>query len=302
MGWKIKSYHWIFLFVLIFSIFLNTGCYKFEGDQSIPAYIKIDTVLIDTYYPKEGSNSANVTDVWVYLNDNIVGIFELPAILPVLAEGEQKLDIRPGIKINGISSTRIPYPFYQPILFDNFNFIPDSTITIKNPVSTYYSNLVFAWMEDFEGSSISLEENPASDTIIQKTEPKDNPEAFLSEQSQHSGVIYLTEERPVFSAATYSSYDMPKQGSPVALEMNYKTNNYLNVGLLLIESNNYVKVPLLIVNHSEDWNKIYINLGPNLSLHPQASGFRVYFEAGLDNDRSSSTIYLDNLKVIHRPI
>lgn len=302
MGSKIKSYHWIFLYILIFSVFLNTGCYKFEGDQTIPAYIRIDTVLIDTYYPKEGSNSANITDVWVYLNDNIVGIYELPAIFPVLAEGEQKLDIRPGIKINGISSTRIPYPFYQPILFSDFNFIPDSTITIENPVSTYYSNLVFAWMEDFEGSSISLEENPASDTVIQQTEPKDNPEAFLSEYSQYSGVIYLTEERPIFSAATYSSYDMPKQGSPVALEMNYKTNNYLNVGLLVIESNSYVKIPLIILNHSEDWNKIYINLGPNLSLHPQASGFRVYFEAGLDNDKASSTIYLDNLKVIHRPI
>jgi hypothetical protein len=302
LGWNIKSYQWIFLFVLTFSIVFNTACYKFKGDQTIPAYLKIDSVFVDTYYPKEGSNSSKISDVWIYVNDNIVGVYELPAILPVLAQGEQKLDIRAGIKLNGISSTRVPYPFYEPILFEDFNFIPDSTITISKPVSTYYSNLVFAWMEDFEGSSISLEANTASDTTIQKTAPKNNPEAFLSEHSQYSGVVYLTEERPIFSAATYGTFDMPNQGSPVALEMNFKSNNYLNVGLLVIESNSYVKIPLLILNHSEDWNKIYINLGPNLSLHPQAAGFKVYFEAGLDTDKTSSTIYLDNLKVIHRPI
>ena len=302
MGWKIKPYHRIFLFVLIFSVILNSGCYKFEGDQTIPAYIRIDTILVDSYYPKEGSNSSNITDVWVYVNDNIIGIFELPAVLPVLAQGKQKLDIRPGIKINGISSTSIPYPFYQPIVYEDFNFVPDSTIFVENPTTTYYSNLVYPWMEDFEGSSISFEENPASDTVIQQTEPKNNPEAFLSEHSQYSGVISLTEERSVFSAATYGAFAMPQQGSPVALELDFKTNNYVNVGLLIRESSGYVKTPLLILNHAEDWTKIYINLGPNLSLHPQASEFRVYFEAGLDKDRSSSTIYLDNLKVIHRPI
>lgn len=302
MGSKIKSYHWVFLVILIFSVLLNSGCYKFEGDQTVPAYIRIDTVLLDTFYPDEGSDSHKITDVWVYLNDNILGVFELPAVFPVLANGPQKLELRPGIKINGISSTRIPYPFYDPIFYENFEFIPDSVIHIKNPVTDYYSNLTFAWMEDFEDASISLEENPSSDTVMQKTEPKNNPEAYLSENSKYSGVIYLTEERPIYSAATYSSYPMPIQGSPVALEIDYKTNNYVNTGLLIREATGYTKVPLVILNHSAEWNKIYINLGPNLSLHPQASEFRIYFEAGLDYNKTSSTIYLDNLKIIHRPI
>ena len=86
------------------------------------------------------------------------------------------------------------------------------------------------------------------------------------------------------------------------MEIDYKTNNYLNTGLLVREQTGYQKIPLVVLNHSAEWNKIYINLGPNLSLHPQASEFRVYFEAGLDNGKTSSTIYLDNLKVIHRPI
>ena len=73
-------------------------------------------------------------------------------------------------------------------------------------------------------------------------------------------------------------------------------------GLLIRDPGGYVKVPLLILNHAEEWNKIYINLGPNLSLHPQASEYRVYLEAGIDTDKDLSTIYIDNIKVIHRPI
>lgn len=280
---------------------MNSGCYKFEGSQTVPAYLSIDTVLLKTHYPEEGSNSNKITDVWIYVNDNIEGVYELPAMFPVLAEGIKKLDIRAGIKINGISSTRAPYPFYEPITYESFEFFPDSVITINNPETKYYPNLIFAWLEDFEDPGNSLDETSASDTVIERTEPANNPEAFLSQNSKYSGAIYLTEERPIYSAATYNSYPMPKQGSPVLMEMNYKTNNFLNTGLLIRESTGYVKVPLLVLKHSADWNKIYINLGPNLSLHPHAIEFRVYFEAGLDHDRTSSTIYLDNLKIINRP-
>lgn len=280
---------------------MNSGCYKFENSQTVPAYLQIDTVLLKTYYPEEGANSHKITDVWIYINDNIEGVYELPAMFPVLAEGIKQLDIRPGIKVNGISSTRAPYPFYEPITYENFEFYPDSVMHIKNPETEYYSNLAFAWLEDFEDTGNSLDESAASDTVIERTEPANNPEAFLSQNSKYSGAIYLTEDRPIYSAATYNSYPMPKQGSPVLMEMNYKTNNFLNTGLLIRESTGYIKVPLLVLKHSTDWNKIYINLGPNLSLHPQATEFRVYFEAGLDHDRTSSTIYLDNLKIINRP-
>ncbi len=100
-----------------------TSCYKFDGDQTIPAYLKIDTVLLKTYYPEQGSNSNAIKDVWVYVNDQQIGAFELPAMFPVLAMGNQKLEIRPGIKVNGISSTRAPYPFYKPIIYEDFLFI-----------------------------------------------------------------------------------------------------------------------------------------------------------------------------------
>lgn len=289
------------LIIVLFSlILLNSGCYKFEGSQTVPAYLKIDTVLLETYYPEEGSNTSKITDVWIYVNDGLVGAFELPALIPVLHQGKNELEIRPGIKLNGISSTRVPYPFYEPIVFNDFEFYPDSVQELKNLTAEYYPNAVFSWMEDFEQSGISLVESPSSDTTIEQTQPANNPDAYLSDFSQFSGVINLTSEKPVFAAASFSAYPLPAQGSPVLMEIDFKCDNYFSTGLLIWEFGSLKKVPLLIMNHSEDWNKIYINLGPNLSANPQASEFQVYFEAGLDFGKSSSTIFLDNIKLIHR--
>jgi hypothetical protein len=293
-----KQHYRGFLVLFAFVLATLTGCYKFEGNQTVPAYLSIDTILFNTYYPEQGSESHKITDVWVYVNDNIVGAYELPATFPVLASGLNELELRPGIKLNGISSTRVPYPFYEPIVYDDFNFVVDTTLNVTNPSTGYYSNLVFAWMEDFEEAGITIEENPASDTTIVRVIREDSPDP----STKYAGAIFLTEDNPVYSAATYNAYPMLKQGSPVLMELDWKSDNYLHTGLLIREPTGYVKVPLLTINRSAEWNKIYVNLGPNLSLHPQASEYRVYFEAGLDSDKAQSTIFLDNIKIIHRPI
>ncbi len=298
---KINLYHSFNLFILLAVGIVFTGCYKFEGAQTVPSYIKIDTILLETYYPEQGSNSNAIKDVWIYENDELIGAFELPALLPVLASGNQKLEIRPGIKVNGISSTRAPYPFYQPIIYEDFEFIPDSVLIIPNATTRYYSNVNFGWIEDFERPGLTLTESSSSDTVIIRTQPANNPDAFVTENSKYSGLISLNTNARVYSATSSNSFPIPNQGSPTLLEINYKTDNYINVGIIIQENNTFIKIPLVIINHSDKWNKIYINLGPNLSLHPQATDFKVFFESILENDANNASIYLDNIKLINRP-
>jgi len=287
--------------VLIFSTLIFSSCYKFKDGQTVPSYLKIDSIGLDTYYHEEGANTSKITDAWVYIDDNLIGVFELPAVVPVLKKGPQDIDVRCGIKLNGISSTRAPYPFYAPVAFENYELYEDSVQVLGKFNAEYSSPLEFGWMEDFEESGLTLEEISTSDTAIKRTEPND-PEAYLSEYSNHSGIVNLTEEKPVWSAISLSSFPMPRQGASVLLELDFKTNNYFNVGLLLKEHSQFVKIPLLTMNHSDTWNKIYINLGPNISLHPQAEYYKVVIESGLETDRTSGTIYLDNIKLVYRPI
>jgi len=298
---KINLYHLFYLSILFATGLVFTSCYKFEGAETVPSYIQIDSILLETYYPEQGSNSHAIKDVWIYENDELIGAFELPALLPVLASGNKELEIRPGIKVNGISSTRAPYPFYQPIIYEDFEFIPDSIKYISDPTTVYYSNLNFGWIEDFERPGLTLTESSSSDTVIVRTQPANNPDAFLTEHSKYSGLISLNTNAQVYSASSSNSFPIPKQGSPTLLEVNYKTDNYINVGIIIQENSTFIKIPLVIINHSDHWNKIYINLGPNLSIHPQATDFKVFFESVLENDALSASIYLDNIKLINRP-
>lgn len=287
--------------ILIFGILSISSCYKFEGDQTIPSYLKIDNISINTYYPEQGSDTYNITDAWVYLDDNLIGVFELPALVPILKRGPQNIDVRAGIKLNGISSTRVPYPFYDKIAFDGFVLHEDSVHVLGNLTTTYQSNIDFGWMEDFEESGLTLEEISISDTALKRTNPANNPEAYLSENSRYSGVVNISSDKPIWSSTSLNPYPIPKQGSYVLLEIDYKNDNYYNVGLLFKELGQFVKVPLYTINHSEDWNKIYLNLGANITLHPQAEYFKIVIEAGLDTDKSAGTVYLDNIKLLYRP-
>lgn len=281
------------LFLSIFS------CNKFEGDQTVPAYISIDTINLNTDYFSQGSNSHNITDAWVYVNDQLIGAFELPATIPILARGKQKLEIRPGIKLNGIGGTRVPYPFYQPYTVQDFNFIEDSIRKI-NPVTSYYNTVGYAWLEDFEGTSISLSKTAQSDTSIYKTTPINNPEAFLSEYSSYSGIVNLTPDKNSFKIASFNAFILPGNGSPVMLEVDYKCDRSFGVGMFASISGTIVDIPLIVVNKSETWNKIYINLGPNISAYTSASDFKVYFESSVFDDNEAS-YYFDNIKLIYRP-
>ncbi len=277
-----------------------SSCTKFDGEQTIPAYLKIDTVYQQTDNGYEGENSHEITDVWIYLDDQQMGVFEIPAEFPLLAMGKQRLEIRPGIKVNGISSTRAPYPLLKPIVYENFDFYPDSIQELNNLNFKYYDNATFAWIEDFENSSITIQELDNSDTVIKQTSPANNPEAYLSNTSSFSGQINLTEDKPYYSAWSFFSYVLPKNESPVLLEIDFKTDTYVSVGLLVHYNGGYDPKPLVILNHSEEWNHIYINLTPTINLYPDAIDFKILFEANLESGSSKSNIYLDNIKLIYR--
>lgn len=305
LGIGSKPYHLFFVFMLVY-LFVLTGCYKFEGDQTVPSYISISGINLETYYPEQGTNSEDIVDIWVYVDDGLLGVFEFPedesspAIFPVLAAGEHKLEIRPGIKLNGISSTRVPYPFYKPIVFEEFDFVPGTTQSLGELTTSYFSDTKFAWIEDFEQSDNSIETTSWSDTAIVRTMPENSPIAFLSPDSQYSGIINLDADSSEYGGTSYNSFEAQTAGTIIIMEMNFKTDNYLTTGLLIRDNSTVEEKNLLILNHSDDWKKIYINLGANLSLYPTAIDYKIIFRAGLESYKSEAQILLDNIKIVYR--
>jgi len=298
----IKLLHLYSYFIALLVVIAGSlgSCNKFDGPQTIPAYLKIDTIYQYTNYNLQGENSHNITDLWIYLDDQQIGVFEIPAMFPILADGKHKLEIRPGVKVNGISSTRAPYPMLKPIVFEEFDFHPDSIQELNNLTFKYYDNVTFAWIEDFEQSSITIQETSNSDTAIKRTLPSNNPEAYLSNTSLHSGQINVTVDKPYYSGWSLFAYELPKLESPVILELDYKTDTYVTVGLFVHYPGGYESKPLIVLNHSDEWKHIYINFTPTVSQHANAIDYKVHFEAGRETGSTKSNIYLDNIKLTYR--
>ena len=52
------------------------------------------------YNQNFGSITENITDVWVYIEDNLQGVYEIPVEFPVLEEGIKNIRVKAGIKAN----------------------------------------------------------------------------------------------------------------------------------------------------------------------------------------------------------
>lgn len=288
-------------FALLFSSIVLSSCNNFKGSQEIPAYIHIDTFLFTTNYGLEGAASHKITDAWLYIDDDIQGCYELPATIPVLERGNHRVTIIPGIKLNGISKTRTINPFYTPYIIENYK-LEEKVIDTILPSTTYYpideSSIVFRFKEDFE-RQVSLEETADSDTTITRTE-RDAPENWndLENNSHYSGYVWLGDSTNYFCIASEEFRDLPNQGNSIFLEIDYKCDEVFEVGLFA-KISSVESIPLVYVNPSPTWNKIYINLGPNITDTQEAEYFKFYI-AGKIDEGSEAEYYFDNIKLVYR--
>lgn len=302
------------LIVILLSIF---SCRKFEGDQTIPAYIKIDSITLNTDYNTEGENTHKINTIWIYVNGNLEGIYETPVYAPILARDANELTILAGIHLNGIASTRAPYPFYEPITQDvvftenkvlniNGGYTPHGNDSTRlNSETSYYGNTVFVWLEDFEDPSLSLDSIQPSTVDIHRTTPANNPEAFLSANSQYSGYVELQGEKDFFKLSTNvgtgEGFELPQANNwPIFLEVDYKCNIPFEVGVFANEFSQVVENPLVGVNPTDEWNKIYINLKPIVNYSVNADDFNIFFYGTLTEGLDKGEVYFDNIKLIYR--
>ena len=281
-----------------------SSCDRFDGEQEIPAYIRVDSIGFSSNYDKEGTDKQAIIDVWVYVNDQLIGGFEVPAEIPVLQQGISKIEIRPGVKLNGISSTRAPYPYLDPVIIPELNLVPDSAVNIY-PETEYRSNTVFVWMEDFEDPALSIVSGNGSDTGMFITTPANAPGAFLDEYSEFSGEVVLEDDNTYMLLQSDDGNGegfVLTKGYYIFLELHFKTDIPVVVGLFIKQQDNSIlKTPYIILNTTDEWKKIYVNFTPKVSDAAGAQNFKVYFEASRsDMDPSNAHIMFDNIKLLSR--
>ncbi|NOR88116.1 MAG: hypothetical protein GQ527_10940, partial [Bacteroidales bacterium] len=91
----IKSYTGFISLVLLLSLVLMISCVKDMDENYVPSYIDINEIDFTTT-SSQGSSSSYFTDAWLYVDGADMGAYPLPAIIPILSEGEHKIKIAPG--------------------------------------------------------------------------------------------------------------------------------------------------------------------------------------------------------------
>ena len=276
---------------------LMSSCDDDKDSDLVPSYLSIEAFTVVTNY-EQGTASHKITDAWVYVDETLIGAFELPARVPILAEGIQNITVRPGIKINGVSNTRAIYPYLNSVT-KKLRLSKDS-ITALDAVETHYrENVIFPLIENFEINASSFDTTRKSTVPLQIT---DNPLlafSFPNESGTSSGMIQLVSDTSVFEMVTTETYDFPPSGSEVFLEMNYKIDNTLVVGVFYRSTGIVVQRPLIVLNKTEEWNKVYVNLTVPKYDTPNASDFKIFIGAQTDAGNSQATILLDNIKLVY---
>ena len=291
---KFKS---IYLFGVLFSglfTVLSTGCGLWDDKMVEPHTIIVPSFNLTTY-EDEGTDSNNIAEVWVYSETDVLGVFPLPATIPVLQEnGEDVVHITllPGVRVNGISSTRKPYPFYEVLELD-VNYVPGGVDTVEFH-SNYVSGVEVVLAENFESANRFQASSTSTAEVVRTFDP-----AWVFEGAV-SGLIMLSEDAAHVTSTTQEQlYDLTGDVATF-LEFNYRCDNSFAVGLEAIGGINPERTPIIVLNPTgEEWNKMYLDLGPFLRSTPTAYGYELTLDAILDMGEKSGYVVVDNFKIVH---
>lgn len=256
--------------------------------EHVPAYLDLTAVSLSTDLSQEGSNSERITDAWVFLNDQTMGVWEVPSKVPMIASGTQSVKLIAGVMRNGVQEDRVQYPFFE-TWSGSVDLVPEGHTDLA-PVFSYFEGLSF-WIEDFEGTGIQFDAVAPSDTTM-ITETADPFEGSAS------GAIHLDATHDFNRSVTNEDFDAAAGGS-AWLELDYRCDHRFLIGAYYTVSGTVVVEPyLFVVSSGMAWKKIYVDLTPVFAVSG-SSDRKFYFEMELEPGETTAQVHFDNVKLIH---
>jgi hypothetical protein len=276
---------------------LFSACNLINPASPVPSYLRIEKITLTTDPATQGSRNNAITDAWVFVDEQVIGVFQMPVNVPILFSGIHTITIKPGVILNGIAATRIDYPFYTSYV-QTVNLVPGHIDTIQS-ASVTYNNCTFALLEDFDQAGLKLTHSPYyTDSIHIISDPA------IGLLEGKCGAALLNAGDPSFWFTCIDSFPMPI-GSIRYMEINYKGNYPFAVGLQSFVNGIAINNgdDIVILKPSSTWQKIYVDLNILNAQDPlvaSATYFKVYMQSVLDlTVQPSAAIYFDNIKVIH---
>lgn len=293
-----------FLLTTVLTILAFSSCKKFQGDYTIPAYIHIDKVEVTPQSQnapsmEEGfyTSAIDCVQIICYFEgddaETNLGAYQLPCTVPVLHHGHAKyVHVIPVVKQNGMSETRIAYPFLQKIVLDTINLVADSILNLGTLECHYFTrDDIRVLTEDyFEPTTFS---SHFDSNVVWIGNDPDN-----ACSGQGYGLITVPDTLSALNFSINDEFNIPN--SYVYMEMDYKTDVELFVHMLGFQygaGSDIVSKPVMCIKPSSQWKKIYINLSRTWSQFNYNNPFRIYFQAA-NPEHKDAHLMIDNIKIL----
>lgn len=294
-------------FLTLALAFLFVQCNEFSGEQEVPAYIKIEGFNLvenpNISIPQdEGFLTSDIKDAWVYIDNDLVGIYPLPCSVPVLKTGRHKVDVRPGVLYNGMQATREAYPFYTTAI-DTLDLVEGKEVVFTkkdimyNDEKAQFPNLY----ELFEDPYVNFE------LLVNAAEEAIKMPMVIDEDSVRygnmCGAIYYDTNGKNKYITIDSIYCTNKNGT--ILELDYHSNIPFEIGVYGKRSSaaSYESVSAVRIypNEAKGWKKVYVLLNKVWGMLDYPNYYKFYFEAFNPDQKENTYIHIDNVKVVHFP-
>jgi len=291
-----KKAFWGSLFIMVL---ITISCVKDMDEAYIPSYISIDGIEVNTT-GEQGSSSSYITDAWVYINGKEMGAYQLPSTIPLLAEGKNTIKIAPGIKLNGVSETRVPYPMVKPAEME-VDLVKDSVQPLHISCN-YFTTSKFALIEDYESVNFAFEPTQNSSAEWRVSDKDTDPNNYIFE-GNHSGLGVLDKDHNKLQLLTKQMFEeLPKKGTPVFIELNFKCSTTVVLSIMAYKNGIGESTDVINLNPTENWKKIYVNLTSTLSYDVNHDDYKFLITANHAYDKEESIVLIDNFKIVYRDI
>ncbi len=278
------------LYVVIVALMMLCSCDIINPEEEVPGILLVEDVSL-TLGPLQGAPTLNVTHVQVAVDGLSLGGFPLPARIPIYEENARVL-LEAAVQANGRSASAVSYPFYTRL--DQVISVSSGETVTRALDLSYSSSTLVRYVEGFEfGNTFTVDLDEDLDTGIEVTSES-------AASGNTSGKATLTQEHDRLSVATAIAIDdIPANGSAVYIELDYRNEIPFSIGLVGINGGEEIPVEFILLNPSEDWNKVYVDI-TQLILDSRLSSYRILLRALYDDGAGDEAdIFIDNVKLLH---
>ena len=273
-----------YLLLIVILGFAGGSCTK-KDTSLIPTYVHIDSFAFNPVasLPADVANTHQINSVWAFYNNSPIGVFDLPANIPVITNGNGKLTLRPGISVSGLNNFLATYPFYTS---DTSTLIPQPGKTITYlPTTSYYTSTKFSFISKFEpstGTRFKLVSGSVPMTI----------------NGDKNGVITLTAPNDTLSEdSSYAQFAIPLN-KDAYIEFDYKCTVPFAVGLRANLASIYTIYYLAGIYPSDHWQKFYLSV-KDFEAQYQATNYSFYIKTALPAGETTGTVMIDNIQLVY---